>query len=230
LSACAIFEITGPWENSESNSRGIGLDRRLGGFLKGNLNGRGRLGIGVRSQRAWFEAPIGIVCLFVLLEIHAEFRSDHQFQLIPDKRAPRNCAIVSSLTFTSSVRGTRARFYPLLDLNSMEPPIGPNSERGYFVALEQLIDGRRMNFQVLGHFFYGHYFVRRLFSLGHFRDRRSRCAGPHSDGSFVLVPLKAKRDMVNHSSTSNAVIAGEGKSRCASTIARSFPRSPNVAN
>jgi hypothetical protein len=48
----------------------------------------------------------------------------------------------------------RAGLYPFLNLNSMESPIGPNSERGYFAPLEELIDSRRMNLQKLGHFFY----------------------------------------------------------------------------
>jgi hypothetical protein len=51
--------------------------------------------------------------------------------------------------------GARAGLYPLLNLNSMESPIGPNSERGYFAAFEELIDSRRMNLQKLGNFFYG---------------------------------------------------------------------------
>lgn len=39
-------------------------------------------------------------------------------------------AFVCSLAFTSILRGARAGLYPLLNLNSMESPIGPNSERG----------------------------------------------------------------------------------------------------
>ena len=50
---------------------------------------------------------------------------------------------------------TGAELYPFLDLNSVEPPIGPNPERGYFAPFEQLINSRRMNFQKLGHFLYG---------------------------------------------------------------------------
>lgn len=93
----------------------------------------------------------------------------------------------SSLALTSVLRGVRAGFHPLLDLNSMEPPIGPNSEGGYFAALEQLIDSRRMNFQILGHFFYGQYLVRSLFGLGHFRGDRSPCArGNTASGPFVF--------------------------------------------
>jgi hypothetical protein len=60
-----------------------------------------------------------------------------------------------SLAFTSILRRARAGLYPLLNLNSVESPIGPNSERGYFAAPEELIDSRRMNLQKVGHFFYG---------------------------------------------------------------------------
>jgi hypothetical protein len=138
----------------------------------------------------------------------AQFISDPWFPFTREKKAAWNYAFVSSLTFTSIIRGTRARFYPLLDLNSMEPPIGPNSERGYFAALEQLINGRRMNFQILGHFFNSQYFARLLFSFGHFQVVARDALGHIASGSFVPVPLKAKRDGVKHSSASKAVRAG----------------------
>lgn len=59
------------------------------------------------------------------------------------------------LTLTSIFGCTGAGFYPFLDLNKMETPIGPDSERGYFAALEQLVNSRRMNFQKFGYLVHG---------------------------------------------------------------------------
>jgi hypothetical protein len=90
---------------------------------------------------------------FVLSEVQADFTSDYRLGLSSAKGGADTT--IMPLAFTSILRGAHAGLYPLLDLNSVEPPIGPNSERGYFAAFEQLINGRRMNFQKLGHFFYG---------------------------------------------------------------------------
>ena len=98
-------------------------------------------------------APIGIICPFNLSEVRAEFTSDCQIRITQGKSGT-DTWVLRSLAFTSIPRGARAGLYPLLNLNSMESPIGPNSERGYFAPLEELIDGRRMNLQKLGYFFY----------------------------------------------------------------------------
>jgi hypothetical protein len=104
-------------------------------FPKGNLNGRGRLRI-----RAGGEQWLGHRSVASAFSFFQRFTpSLHRVTtsgLPGTKKRPWTCAIVRSLTFTSIIGGTRARFYPLLDLNSMEPPIGPHSERGYFAALE----------------------------------------------------------------------------------------------
>jgi hypothetical protein len=91
---------------------------------------------------------------FRFFRAQAEFGSDYRFRFAQRKKAARNVRR-RCLAFTSILKGARAGLYPLLDLNSVEPPIGPNPEGGYFAAFEQLINGRRMNFQKLGHFFYG---------------------------------------------------------------------------
>jgi hypothetical protein len=91
---------------------------------------------------------------FLFIRVHAEFTSDCQFPDYPRQKSVGHVRL-GSLALTFILMGARAGLYPLLNLNSMESPIGPNSERGYFAAFEELIDSRRMNLQKLGNFFYG---------------------------------------------------------------------------
>jgi hypothetical protein len=83
-------------------------------------------------------APIEIVCAFIL----SGSRRVYIGLSVPDYPGQKSVGHVRlcSLAFTSILRAARAGLYPLLNLNSMESPIGPNSERGYFAALEELID------------------------------------------------------------------------------------------
>jgi hypothetical protein len=97
-------------------------------------------------------APIEIVCPFIL----SGSRRVYIGLSVPNYLGQKSVGHVRlcSLGFTSILRAARARLYPFFNLNSMESPIGPNPERGYFAPLEELIDSRRMNLQKLGHFFY----------------------------------------------------------------------------